>query len=166
MIRWNGALPSGRFVHQDRVIVELTTAEGLDDEGEWLRHCVGTYGPACVAGRCRIFSVRTIAGEILSTLEVGQQPKSKKNSTPEIMQRQHLAARNRPPSAACTAAVDAFLHAARRGAVPINMDWPQGLMPEDRRRGELAQRVHEAVAAELFRRWPALKRFIKETKHT
>ena len=54
-------------------IVELVTADDLDDEGAALHHCVGRYAGAAASGRSAIFSLRRRAEGILRprvTIEV------------------------------------------------------------------------------------------------
>jgi hypothetical protein len=52
-------------------VVELTSQEALELEGQEQEHCVGSYAAQCLDGQSAIFSVRRAAtGEILSTFEV------------------------------------------------------------------------------------------------
>lgn len=161
-IRWDRAYQAAVFPHGDRVIVELTTAHELKEEGQRLRHCVGDYVYACVGGESRIFSVRNAAGEPCSTFEVYCLLEENKPRTLGVAQ--HCSYKNHAPATACKKALEAFLREARAGRIEVVMDWPRGEMPEDRRRGEFYRRVREGVSGELFRRWPALKQVIEGEK--
>lgn len=162
VIRWNGALQGRRFVHADRVIVELTTADELEEEGRRLSHCVGDYAYACVGGESRIFSVRNVAGEPCSTFEIYRPADGE--GPPELFVAQHCAFDDLSPVASCKKALAAFLREVRSGRIAITTDWPREMMPEDRRRMEFSRRVKEAASGELFRRWPALKQVIEGEK--
>jgi hypothetical protein len=63
-------LQSAGASHGPFRIIELTSLESLEIEGERLRHCVASYAVKCLlAGSC-IYSVRDRAGGSLSTFEV------------------------------------------------------------------------------------------------
>lgn len=51
-------------------IEEITTGEGLYEEGEAMSHCVASYAEHCEKGRSRIFSAR-IGGVRAATVELG-----------------------------------------------------------------------------------------------
>ena len=53
------------------MVVELSTAQALAEEGHAMRHCVRSYVAACVQGRSRIFSIRK-DGAHVATLEICQ----------------------------------------------------------------------------------------------
>lgn len=162
IIRWDAALPAGVSPHKDLFVIELTTAPELDEEGFRLSHCIGGYVHACVSGQSRIFSVRNAAGASLSSVELCQ-TESHKNHKWHLQLAQHRALHNRAPTAACEEAVSAFMHAARTRRIDINMSWPHGALPMDRRRVELATRTKVAISQELIRRWPALAQIIVKT---
>lgn len=54
----------------DMAIYPLLDSNALYEEGEALTHCVGDYAWDCFKGQSRIFSVRTLAGVRLATLEL------------------------------------------------------------------------------------------------
>ncbi len=55
----------------DWIFVELCNSHALREEGEVMEHCVDFgYDTECIAGRSRIFSVRTREGYRVSTLEL------------------------------------------------------------------------------------------------
>lgn len=60
--------------------VPLRSCEDLWAEGAAMRHCVGTYSPAVVQGRARIYSVQQ-GGRRIATLELGS-PRQWSDDTP------------------------------------------------------------------------------------
>lgn len=158
-VSWDGALVGGAIDNGERVIVELTTASDLYDEGQRLKHCVADYAYDCVSGQSRIFSVRTATGKPCSTFELYLH--SDGNKSLQLGVAQHRAFKDRVPAEACKKALATFLNEIRFGRIQVNMYWPRGMLPEDRRRGEFYNRVRTVVSAELFRRWPALQNIIK-----
>jgi hypothetical protein len=55
-VQWESAL--GEFTQGKYQVVPLTDAALLYAEGKLMRHCVFSYSDGCLAGDCRIFSVR------------------------------------------------------------------------------------------------------------
>lgn len=79
-----GWLPMLRSPHvecEGLLVVELTTANQLREEGERMAHCVATYDQACLENRCRIFSVRNAEGVSFATLEIAA---SKRRDVPFV----------------------------------------------------------------------------------
>lgn len=54
--------------------MELVNGKQLYEEGQYMKHCVGTYGGRCASGASAIFSLKKNAGRVI-TIEVN--PKSK-----------------------------------------------------------------------------------------
>lgn len=83
----------GDGLHQ---IIELCNSEALSEEGNLMRHCVGSYTSACVARRSSIWSLRAIVGEEsrpLVTIEV--QPRGRHEW---IIAQARAKGNRRPPS--------------------------------------------------------------------
>jgi len=51
---------------KERRIVEITTREGLKDEGKDMHHCVGSYARKCANGEVSIFSLRIYTDDELT----------------------------------------------------------------------------------------------------
>ena len=55
-------------------VIQLLSSDELLHEGNYMHHCVGTYGPSCLNGKCAIFSVRHFLynkqADITATVEV------------------------------------------------------------------------------------------------
>ena len=90
---WKGAnyAPFAEVIDGVRYeIIQLTTVYALQEEGRAMRHCVGTYGPVCLAGRCSIWALREIKKDgfkRLATIEVTsareiRQVRKRSNGTP------------------------------------------------------------------------------------
>ena len=59
------------------IIEPLCSSAELREEGANMHHCVGGYDRECLTGRTQIFSVRTVEGERLSTLQLSVQERSR-----------------------------------------------------------------------------------------
>lgn len=90
--------------HDDRTIVELTSAEQLRSEGHAMQHCVGGYAAACRSGNSVIVALRSAAGAALSTAELHLHA-----TAPRITVAQHRAVSNTAPGLACVRALGALL---------------------------------------------------------
>ncbi len=121
---WAAGFPD--WGHGDVEIRVLTTpgdlasegARGVDATGRpGLRHCVGTYAPACRRGKVRILGLRGTGpggATRLSTAEV---------STAEGWRVvQHKGWRNGPPPREAETALEAYLHACRDGSLRVDRD--------------------------------------------
>lgn len=68
LVTWSS--PCDGFTVGEFEIVPLVSNEDLREEGRDLQHCVSTYWPRCVDGKCLLFSVRHIADNArLGTVE-------------------------------------------------------------------------------------------------
>ena len=65
---WNSLLAQHR--RGPHVVVPLTDALMLHNEGTAMHHCVGAYGQRCAKGESRIFSIREPNGNPLATTEM------------------------------------------------------------------------------------------------
>ncbi len=77
-LSWDGLnIPNWKYKDKDNniwTVVQLKNAKELQNEGNAMRHCVGSYAPRCQRGECSIFSLRQydIVGqcERIATIEV------------------------------------------------------------------------------------------------
>jgi hypothetical protein len=107
------------FTASNGVVVEfLTDPKMLEEEGEAMRHCVGTYARSCASGISHIASIRRIGEDgvvRLSTIEIHT-----KGTTPTI--RQHQGTSNtHPPKDADRASLD-WTAAVLSGKLDLNED--------------------------------------------
>jgi len=91
---WPVLLPEAITI-ENRIVVQLIDRQGLIAEGEVLGHCIGTYAGRCRSGGSVIFSIRSLAGDNLSTLELDLLDSGL------LTIRGHKAARNGAPSDDC-----------------------------------------------------------------
>jgi len=70
-----------------------------------MRHCVATYDRACHSGHSVIVSLRTAAGDVLSTAEL----RLVDGDELRVAVQQHRSARNGVPDAACERALAALV---------------------------------------------------------
>ena len=122
---WPGVLPEGRLVLGDVVAVELTNPLELFEEGHRLTHCVAGYSSMCFQGRCRIISLRTCAGDSLSTLEIQQ--KSRAGEPARLQITQHRSNHNGPVAAVEAAVARRLMRHLRKHG---NHAWPTIHPPE------------------------------------
>ena len=59
--------------YRNLVAVSLNTSDELWEEGDTMSHCVGGYSGACMANRSRIYSIRSLDGNRVATLEIVQE---------------------------------------------------------------------------------------------
>lgn len=59
--------------YRNLVAVSLNTSDELWEEGDVMSHCVGGYSGACMANRSRIYSIRSLEGDRVATLEIVQE---------------------------------------------------------------------------------------------
>jgi hypothetical protein len=84
-----------------------------------LDHCVGGYGRECFTGQSHIASIRRVTPsgyERLSTVEF----EPGEGDEPGLDVSQHYGERNRKPSDEAITALEAFLEAVDKGAVPLS----------------------------------------------
>ena len=68
-----GTARRGRLVHSwpdGSTMQSLETRKAVEEEGEVLAHCVGSYWPKILAGSIAIFSYRDAGGSSLATIEI------------------------------------------------------------------------------------------------
>lgn len=107
----------------DIVVAPLRNMEDLRKEGEAMRHCVGGYGRAALGASCHLYSIRTQAGERISTVELeGISGDDAVTAAANIRLRQNRGIGNRDPSDAAKSATTEFLKAVRNGTVPIQYE--------------------------------------------
>jgi len=66
---WPVLLPEALTIGS-RIIVQLIDRQSLIDEGDALCHCIGAYDGRCRTGGSTIFSIQSLGGDHLSTLEL------------------------------------------------------------------------------------------------
>jgi hypothetical protein len=93
-----------------RNLLELTSSDQLQEEGDQLEHCVGTWTSHCMFGRTHVFSIRDHAGRRCSTLALRLEPDARGGLRATIAE--HRAFRNGTPSPECRAAAKALIQAA------------------------------------------------------
>lgn len=84
-------------------VQEICSWAELNEEGQAMGHCVLLYGPRCVAGESRIFSLRDNKGRRVSTIEL------KRKCSGEWALERHKGKRDVRPGAAATRVVEAWL---------------------------------------------------------
>lgn len=103
----------------------LSSAGELRDEGDQMKHCVGSYGYDREAriGRAHLFSIRDSEDTPLSTIEVaGKEPHAAAEEWRNAFQvRQHRGSRNSRPPETCFEALDEFEAGIKNGSVPLNL---------------------------------------------
>lgn len=96
------------WVYEDLCVVPLTTAWQLDDEGERMKHCVGSYASQCIFDGSHIFSIRDReGGSSLSTFEIKLAYEVTVSNPYKIIQHQGVC--DSDPPEKCKAALVAFL---------------------------------------------------------
>ena len=103
LVKWPALLDTPLVVDGYQ-IVELTTSMSLLEEGQRMAHCAGGYVTRCSLGTAFIFSVRTVKGTPLSTVELGIH-----EHTLRVFLKQHKGRRNNPPSLTCTDIVNRLI---------------------------------------------------------
>lgn len=122
-VHWPGVIPLGAWTHADGMIVELTSASALFEEGREQQHCVAGYVSCCLKGISRIFSIRGRDGRRLSTAEVTIHEGA-------LRVVQHRAALNRPPSKTAKAILNAWCRDVETRPALVNKRWPMLVSPQ------------------------------------
>jgi hypothetical protein len=76
---WPLLLPKPVSLGEGVQAVSLGTASDLAEEGNRMRHCVGSYLPRCFIGECHIVSLRNASGRSLSTIEITLETDGQRN---------------------------------------------------------------------------------------
>jgi|GEM_PF-6215954 len=97
-----------------------------------MRHCVAASAAACAEGNCVIVSVRSPAGERLSTAELRLY-----ETVPHVRAVQHRAARNGAPQQDCAAALDALLRHLNGAAQAPALEARLALLRQQAARGSI-----------------------------
>ncbi len=103
-----------RFETANGVVIQpLCSSWALQEEGVFMHHCVGGYDRECMSGRTQIFSLRTVRGRRLSTLQLFA-----REIRPGIFhftEGQNLAFCNGPPPGTAVTAAEQLLVALNGG---------------------------------------------------
>jgi hypothetical protein len=83
----------------------LHTAAQLRQEGEAMKHCVGSYASRCAAGRSHIVSIRNSDGVRVSTADLAVES----NASLKLVVSQHYGPENAPPDTAAELALKSWL---------------------------------------------------------
>ncbi len=127
---WGAGLPGASYggvtvtVLTDRDALRAEGATGDDPDGlPGLSHCVGGYAPQCLAGRCRIVSLRATGTDgvtvRLSTAELAHEV-TDGDATVRVVQ--HRGARNSTPPDAARRALDRYVADLASGVLPVDVD--------------------------------------------
>ncbi|MEO1292364.1 MAG: PcfJ domain-containing protein [Pseudomonadota bacterium] len=101
-------------------VVPLLNAEALQDEGQRMNHCVGTYADSVAAGRCLVYAIRR-GSQGVATFEVV--PSKHDYGAAEIVQIQGPG--NSTPQTKAVSAAQEWL--ARQGQCPLTLESPRTL---------------------------------------
>jgi hypothetical protein len=88
----------------DLRIVPLCSSAALREEGIMMRHCVGGFDVECATQPTQIFSVQTLAGARLSTLQLQVRRGKKQEEFIFVMVQHHAVLNAKPPEEALAAA--------------------------------------------------------------
>jgi hypothetical protein len=105
----------------DLHIVPLCSSAALREEGVIMRHCVGGYDVACATQPTQIFSVQTLDGKRLSTLQLKARP-GKDEGEFRFAIAQHRAALNANPRKDALTAAEALIAALNKGRIPHQVE--------------------------------------------
>jgi len=123
-------------------IVELTSAAQLRAEGARMRHCVASYDRACHSGHGAIVSLRTAAGDVLSTAEL----RLVEGDDLQVRVEQHRSACNGVPEAECERALAALVLDLNRSAAQASLRARFRFQQEQRGRAHRLLHAHQAHA--------------------
>jgi hypothetical protein len=96
-------------------LIPLTTSAELAEEGQAMRHCVGSYSQDCLLRGSHIFSVRDRDGGRLSTLQLIQEGRS-------VRKAQNRGSLNQLPHTRADKTANWFVQKINRGTIPVQWD--------------------------------------------
>lgn len=146
------------FIAPERVVHCLTSAIQLKDEGEELRHCVGSYFISCMYGSAQIWSFRDTAGERCSTLQTFIERRKNGRVVVEIVE--HRGKKNSKPSIECLTAANLllrYLNSQNQAALSNYLAWKKAgaSLSVAEREAQILMRPHlAAIEACLPKQWP------------
>lgn len=98
-------------------IVPLCSSAALREEGVIMRHCVGGYDVACATQPTQVFSLQTLNGDRLSTLQLKVRP-GKNRGEFRFTIEEHLATLNAQPQQPALRAAATLVTALNKGQIP------------------------------------------------
>lgn len=101
----------------DTRIVPLCSSAALREEGVIMHHCVGGYDVECATRPTQVFSVQTLDGKRLSTLQLEVRQSKNKGEFHFAIQQHHAALNAEPQQQALTAAAT-LVTALNKGRIP------------------------------------------------
>ena len=101
-------------------IVPLCSSAAMREEGVVMRHCVGGYDVDCATQPTQIFSVQTLDGKRLSTLQLKATPGENEGEFRFTIE-QHRAALNAEPQQEALTAAATLVTALNKGRIPIEV---------------------------------------------
>ena len=117
--QWQPLFVNSIKLEKKVIAVSLATSEALEEEGDAMKHCVGSYGPNCFEKNYHIISLRTPNGKRLSTLTL--QDFFDKNGKRKVKEIYNLSVCDTQPSADAVRAAHALVEKINNGE--IIPDW-------------------------------------------
>lgn len=154
----------GDWIGNGHVVHELTSLAQTQVEGQRMAHCVGNghYARKAMEGSCRLFSIRhETSGRSVSTFEMGWRQQKR------LVVVQHFGVRDRAPTAAAKATLNAWLRQKQCAKGPwganlkalafdLEMAQKQAVWSRAHQQTNLKDQVKQRVHADLVRRHPSL----------
>lgn len=120
------SITDGEFVSSHGLeVVSLNSTKKLIEEGNRMKHCVGSYARRCMLQNSNIVSIRNKDGEPQSTADLSFEPADKNETYHtgdefKISMLQHKSLSNKTPSKECVETLQEFISALKDNIVVVN----------------------------------------------